>query len=145
MLGFSSMSSFTNETPVLAAASSSSAGSIALHGPHHGAQKSTTTGCSASSTSLSKVASVTLRIGLTLPVQAQQGHRPHRFEHDRLAHLRVTRGAVGERDGDLEHPKARLLRAVGHLDLEGIAALADRGEVDLLEHGTPEALEAPGR
>ena len=31
--GFSSMSSFTNSTPRIAAASSSSAGSIALHGP----------------------------------------------------------------------------------------------------------------
>ena len=49
--GFSSMSSFTNSTACVSPASSSSAGSIALHGPHHGAQKSTTTGPRARRTS----------------------------------------------------------------------------------------------
>ena len=55
------MSIFTNSTASEAAASSSSAGSIALHGPHQGAQKSTTTGEPACSTSASKVSSVTAR------------------------------------------------------------------------------------
>src|SRR6478672_6928538 len=40
-------------------ASSSRIGSMTLHGPHHGAQKSTTTGVSADSTSDENVVSVT--------------------------------------------------------------------------------------
>jgi hypothetical protein len=54
------MSSFTSRSrPSLAAAISRSAGSIALHGRHHGAQKSTITGTSLASTSSANVASVT--------------------------------------------------------------------------------------
>src|SRR5262245_34523159 len=53
--GFSSTFSFTIFTlPPIEPASSSSAGAIILHGPHHSAQKSTTTGWLLLSTSASK-------------------------------------------------------------------------------------------
>ena len=45
--------------PAYSAPISSSAGAIALHGPHHSAQKSTSTGPVACSTSTAKEASVT--------------------------------------------------------------------------------------
>src|SRR5437868_15473220 len=45
--------------PAMSLASSSSAGPISLQGPHHSAQKSTSTGSFAFSTSASKLASVT--------------------------------------------------------------------------------------
>src|SRR5919201_5049018 len=60
--GFASTSTFTSESrPSRAATSRSSTGASAWHGPHHSAQKSTTTGCSRerSTTWVSKVASVT--------------------------------------------------------------------------------------
>lgn len=57
--GFSSMLSLTTLTlPFISEAISSSAGAIMRHGPHHSAQKSTTTGSADLSTSCSKVASV---------------------------------------------------------------------------------------
>src|SRR5207302_1755627 len=53
--GFSSTLSFTILTlPFIVPAISSSAGAIILHGPHHSAQKSTTTGSVLFSTSASK-------------------------------------------------------------------------------------------
>src|SRR4029077_7400629 len=53
--GFSSTLSFTILTlPFIVPAISSSAGAIILHGPHHSAQKSTTTGSALLSTSASK-------------------------------------------------------------------------------------------
>src|SRR5262249_58563374 len=59
--GFSSTLSFTILTlPLSVPAISSSAGAIMRQGPHHSAQKSTTTGSVAFSTSESKVASETL-------------------------------------------------------------------------------------
>src|SRR3989344_2267115 len=55
---FSSTFIFTNFTlPAYYVYSSSMIGSIALHGPHHGAQKSTRTGSSLERTSLLKSAS----------------------------------------------------------------------------------------
>src|SRR5213592_313753 len=58
------MFSFANSTfPDVRCSSSSRIGSIALHGPHHGAQKSTTTGTSAASTSRSNVESLTSNTG----------------------------------------------------------------------------------
>src|SRR5690349_25114932 len=110
------MSIFTNSTASDDAASSSSAGSIALHGPHHGAQKSTTTGEPACSTSASKVSSVTARTSRTLAAQAQQRHTPHGFEHDPPAHLRVPDRAVVEDDRHFHDPEATPLRPVGELD-----------------------------
>src|SRR5207253_9956897 len=60
----SSMFSFANSTlPDVRVSSSLRIGSIALHGPHHGAQKSTTTGTSAASTSRSNVESLTSNTG----------------------------------------------------------------------------------
>src|SRR5947209_4024898 len=53
--GFSSTLSFTILTlPFMVPAISSSAGAIMRHGPHHSAQKSTTTGSALFSTSISK-------------------------------------------------------------------------------------------
>src|SRR5262249_30930550 len=61
VFGLSSTLSFTILTfSPIAPAISSSAGAIMRHGPHHSAQKSTTTGPWALSTSASKLASETL-------------------------------------------------------------------------------------
>src|SRR5580704_13028618 len=51
--------------PCISLAISSSAGPIILHGPHHSAQKSTTTGPPAPFTSDSKLASVTLTVDMS--------------------------------------------------------------------------------
>src|SRR5450631_2894714 len=52
--------------PFSSAAISSSTGPIILHGPHHSAQKSTTTGPLAPFTSASKLASVTLTVDMVI-------------------------------------------------------------------------------
>src|SRR3712207_4113574 len=57
--GLSSTFSFTNWTSSRSSLISSRIGEIRLHGPHHGAQKSTMTGLLDRRTSLSKEASVT--------------------------------------------------------------------------------------
>src|SRR2546425_7469956 len=57
------MLSLANSTrPFVSASSCARMGSTALHGPHQGAQKSSTTGTSAVSTSRSNVSSVTSNI-----------------------------------------------------------------------------------
>src|SRR3974390_697109 len=62
---FRSTSIFPTLTlPLYSVASSSTMGAIARHGPHHAAQKSTSTGLSDFSTSESKFASVTSTIAL---------------------------------------------------------------------------------
>src|SRR5258705_4745989 len=134
------MSSFTNSTLPVVPASSSRAGSIALHGPHHGAQKSTTTGFPDCSTSRSNVSSVTERIAS--PSDPEQRNAPDRLEDDRPAHLRLPDDAVDEGDRDLDHLEAGLFGAIGHLDLERVTARGDRVELELLQHPPPEALEA---
>src|SRR6266550_810212 len=145
------MSSFTKPTRSPCSASSSAKiGSTALQGPHHGAQKSTTTGLPACRTSWSKLSSPTSCTRTTLqaacqPPEAQGRHLPDRLEHDPTTHLRATALAVDERDRHLDNPEAGAQRAVGHLDLEGVAAGGDRVEVDRLQHLAPEALEAAGQ
>src|SRR3954449_1246523 len=58
--GFSSMLTFATVTlPSISVANSSRKGAIILHGPHHSAQKSTSTGSLARSTTLSKLLSLT--------------------------------------------------------------------------------------
>src|ERR1051325_6541748 len=79
-----------------------------------------------------------------LPASAQEGPPPDGLEHDRSILLRAAGAAVAEDDRDLDDLEAVLDRAVGHLDLEGVAAGADRIEVDRLQHLAPEALEAAG-
>src|SRR5690349_5553232 len=107
--------------------SSSRAGSIALHGPHHGAQKSTTTGSSAASTSSANVASVTSRMPpmiaavTTLPrndVLAEQ--------FDLLADLMELEGADSFRIGAYRKASARIREtpsSVAQLALDGKAKL----------------------
>ena len=82
------------------------------HGPHHGAQKSTTTGLPAWSTSCSKLASVTSRIA----DQVTDGRRaPSRSSGTfQIASSTIARLifewpvlAVGERDRDLDDAEAR--------------------------------------
>src|SRR2546421_10208837 len=147
--GFSSMFSLANSTsPRCSSASCSRMGDTARQGPHHGAQKSTTTGLAAPRTSCSKVASVTSRTPAMLatssgPPEPEQGHLPDRLQHDRAAHLRAADLAVDERDRHLDDAEARPQRAVGRLDLERVAARVDRVEVDPLQHVAPVALEAP--
>src|SRR5919204_4457703 len=144
------MSSFANLIrPPCACSRSANTDSTARQGPHQGAQKSTTTGVSARSTSFSKLASVTVCTSAMLETPqeggaAQSRHLPDRLEHDVAAHLRAADGAVDERDRHLDHAKARAERPVRRLDLEGVAPRRHGVEVDRLEHVAPVALEAAG-
>src|SRR5205823_3788531 len=97
---FWSMSSFANLTRGPYSSSSwRKIGSIAWHGPHQGAQKSTTTGPSAWRTSCSKVASLSSCTAPMLqPTEAKRRDLPDRLEKDRLAHLRAAPLAIDERD-----------------------------------------------
>src|SRR6201996_8502490 len=81
-IGLLSMSTFdTVNLPANPPASSSSAGAIILHGPHHSAQKSTSTGpfLLASTTSVAKLLSVTATVfalmvkGPLVPVDGKGG------------------------------------------------------------------------
>src|SRR5690242_4770121 len=75
--GFSSTLSFTILTlSPMTPAISSSAGAIMRHGPHHSAQKSTTTGLADLSTSASKVASDTLPTVMEYLVSRIGGYSP---------------------------------------------------------------------
>src|SRR5437773_34836 len=76
--------------------------------------------------------------------EPHERHLPHRLEHDRPAHLRVSLLAVAERDRHLDDAEAGPRCAVGRFDLEGVALGVDRVEVDRLEHAAAEALEAAG-
>src|SRR5215218_2823821 len=72
--GFSSTLSLAMVSlPLCSSAISSSSGLIILHGPHHSAQKSTSTGVLDLSTSLSNVASVTAAALLIASVRAGRG------------------------------------------------------------------------
>src|SRR6188508_3408737 len=144
------MSSLANLTrPSCSSASWAKIGSTARQGPHQGAQKSTTTGVSACRTSCSKVASVSSSTLATLQApgegaEAEDGHLPDRLEHNAAAHLRAAVLAVDEGDRHLDDAEAGPERAVGRLDLEGVAARVDRGQVERLQHPAVEALEAAG-
>src|SRR4051812_1029091 len=68
MFGFSSTFTLAILTlPCISAAISSSAGPIMRQGPHHSAQKSTTTGSADFSTSWSKLVSVTFMVAIASP------------------------------------------------------------------------------
>ena len=116
------MSSLTTSS-----ASSSSAGSIALHGPHHGAQKSTMTGSSAASTSSANVASVTSRMPpmiADMTVLPRNDHLAEQF--DLLADLMELEGADSFRIGAYRKAAARIREtpsSVAQLALDGKAKL----------------------
>src|SRR4029453_11359811 len=122
----------------------SSTGVIAWHGPHQGAQKSTTTGTSARRTCSSNVSSVT---SSTRSKRSQPKGRdlPYGFEHDRLAHLRAAHLSVDENDRYLDDAEPSPQRSVGGLDLECVALGVDRVEVDPLENPAVVALETAGQ
>src|SRR5262245_56236669 len=113
------MSSFANTTrPASSSSSSAKTGSTARQGPHHGAQKSTTTGVSARRTSCSKVASVSSSTATMLQAAGQRpepkhGHLPDRLDDDAVTHLRATFLPVDEADRHLDHAKPRAHRAIG--------------------------------
>src|SRR5947208_13154377 len=111
------MLTLTNSMPGLSESSCSRIGCTARHGPHQGAQKSTTTGPPAWRTSRSKLSSVTSRIAQLYPPEKtrrpQRRHLPDRLRDDRLRHLRRARLAVDERDRDLDDSKAGANRTVG--------------------------------
>src|SRR3954463_3743418 len=116
------MSSFTTSS-----GSSSRAGSIALHGPHHGAQKSTTTGAAAASTSSANVASVTSRMP---PIIATMATLPRNDvlaeQFDLLADLMELEGADSFRIGAYRKASARIREtpsSVARLALDGKAKL----------------------
>src|SRR5919198_2188381 len=81
---------------------------------------------------------------LSCGAQAEKRHFPDRLEEDRAAHLRHAFLAVGEADRHLGDAEAGTQRAVGQLDLEGVALGGDGAEVEALEHLPAEALEAAG-
>src|SRR6185369_11811698 len=77
--------------------------------------------------------------------QAQLPDQRERLEEDLLRHLRLADAAIYEDDGHFFHAQAVLDGAVGHLDLEAVALRAHAIEIELLERGAAEALEAPGQ
>src|SRR5829696_2708537 len=91
-----------------------------------------------------------LRPDLTVPgaqpaaAQPHPGHPPDRLGEDRPAHLRAALRSLAEDDRHLDHAEALFERAIGRLDLEGVAARADRVEVDRLQDPAVEDLEAAG-
>src|SRR3954468_1134685 len=116
------MSSFTTSS-----GNSSRAGSIALHGPHQGAQKSTTTGASAASTWSANVASVTSRMP---PIIASMADLPRNEalaeQFDLLADLMELEGADSFRIGAYRKAAARIREtpsSVAQLALDGKAKL----------------------
>ena len=84
--GVSSTLVFTNlMRPPYCSARASTSGDTMRHGPHHGAQKSTTTGSEAASTSSAKAVSVSATIKLMpVPTAARRGV------------FRARRGAAGQ-------------------------------------------------
>src|SRR5205807_6336710 len=91
VFGLSSTLSFTILTlSPIAPAISSSAGAIMRQGPHHSAQKSTTTGPFALSTSASKLASDTLPTLMVIPFVLRA-----RAAHVTCASERIARKIVG--------------------------------------------------
>src|SRR3954471_20777831 len=116
------MSSFTTSS-----GSCSSVGSIALHGPHQGAQKSTATGSAAASTSSANVASVTSRMP---PIIATMATLPRNDvlaeQFDLLADLMELEGADSFRIGAARKASARIREtpsSVAQLALDGKAKL----------------------
>src|SRR5436305_6877195 len=107
--------------------SASSAGSIALHGPHHGAQKSTTTGSSAARTSSANVASVTSRMPPMIAAVATLPRNDVLAEQfDLLADLMELEGADSFRIGAYRKASARIREtpsSVAQLALDGKAKL----------------------
>src|ERR1700756_4740174 len=94
VFGLSSTLSFTILTlSPIAPEISSSAGAIMRHGPHHSAQKSTTTGPRAFSTSASKSASETLPTAMRNLVRLEKRARLS------LAGERVARSSLSRNDG----------------------------------------------
>lgn len=67
---------------------------------------------------------------------AEAPHDADRLQEDLPAHLGRSRGAVDEHDGDLLDPHALAERAVGHLDLEGVAVGVDGIDVDRVQGTT---------
>src|SRR5712691_6991271 len=159
ILGAASVSSFANRARVfISAAARSKPGAMAWHGPHHSAQKSTTTGSSVRVTAASKVASLT---GTGLPSASGALHLPHtgpsasrsagtrlRVEHPGQPISKVSSlkhaddGAV--RDERFGPP----LQQIAVLALEGrtfgirLEQAPDLGAVFLGQHGGLELLEA---
>src|SRR4051794_15683330 len=131
------------------AAISSSDGAITRHGPHQGAQKSTSTAFSCSMTSAWKLPSVTslMSPATSAPLivvasesiarvsgapRAQRGHLPDRLDRDPRAHLGRSLGAIAEHDRDLLHAEPRLDGTVRDLDLEPVAVGVGVAVVDPL-------------
>src|SRR4051794_13273612 len=140
------MSSFTTSS-----GSCSSVGSIALHGPHQGAQKSTTTGSAAASTSSANVASVTSRMP---PIIATMADLPRNDvlaeQFDLLADLMELEGADSFRIGAYRKASARIREtpaSVAQLaldgkakQLQGIGKTIEAKIVEVVEDGEIHAL-----
>ena len=130
-------------------------------GPHQGAQKSTRTGLSASSTSAWKLLSVT---SSRLPATAAPCRVSGRFRKYSVRHRNLSAGTFQtassairavilecpsrrsrNRIGTSVDAEAGLHGPVGQLDLEAVAVGVHARQVDPLEHAPVEALEAAGQ
>src|SRR3954451_14105910 len=146
----SSTLSFTTRRSSRSSLISSSTGATMRHGPHQGAQKSTSTGVSDSRTSAWKLSSVTWvmvpamrvppgRVGVAsrsiVPPAgpAKRGHEPGGLQRDPPRHLRAALAALPEDDRDLLHAQPRADGAPRQLELERVALRADACVVDRLE------------
>src|SRR5262245_8762547 len=137
--GLASTSTFTTSiaSPYLLFSFSIS-GAIILQGPHHAAQKSTTTGLSAFSTSSSKLASVpTLMsaIGVLVPFCSRLLRdvldEPIRFEDPWVGEAVIDRAALAPRGHQAGAPQDRqVLAHVRHLATDALAEVGDRQLAD---------------
>src|SRR5262245_8515101 len=156
--GLSSTLSLTTRRSSRSDWSSSRCGAMIRHGPHQGAQKSTSTGRSASSTSAWKLLSVTssrlpatcapcrVRVasehiarghrdrtsgpGASLSPEPQRRHLPDCLEGDPRGHLRLSLAPLAEPDRHLGDREAGLDRPVGELDLEPVAIVVHALQVE---------------
>src|SRR4029077_3971508 len=137
--GFASTSTLTTSTvPSYLAASFSISGATILHGPHHAAQKSTTTGRSDLRTSSSKFASVATlisAIGIRCPFLCALARdvldETIRLDDPRVRETVVDRGAFSARGHETCAPQHReMLAHVGDLAADPFAQIGHRQLAD---------------
>src|SRR5690349_18701028 len=139
MAGLASTSTLTTSTaPSYLAASFSISGATILQGPHHAAQKSTTTGRSDLSTSSSKFASVPILmsaigepVSFLLALLRDVLDEPIRLEDPRVGKAVVDRVAVASRGDEPGAAKdGQVLAHVRHLATDALAEVGHRQLAD---------------
>src|SRR5262249_46362519 len=135
--GFSSTLSFVTRTrPAISAASSAITGAIIRHGPHHGAQASTSTGSGERSTSEAKVASLTVSGSAAMCSGAL--HRPHRGLSPAASFSTGTRLVA-------PHEEHRIILCSGMNRRLALSAASLLGRHGVVRHHGPSTTPTAGR